>query len=109
MAYLEVTYENTPNGMLVRTANGVSLAQNKGCSAIFSGSLYPNGQDYINALENEGWVLMSTQSSRTTAFIDGLPIINNEKSLIFTGNGRYEIEWMGEKRYFKGSREDCFE
>lgn len=96
MAYLEVTVQQAPGGTTAIAANGFSLARSNGCLAFFIGSMYPSAIDYFDALEREGWVLVSTSSSSTMGMIEGLPFIISGGTYTFRGNGRYQIEWVND-------------
>jgi hypothetical protein len=101
MAYLEVVLQNGSSGPIAETANGVSLARDNGCLAFFLGSAYPMAEDYVRGLEYEGWRLYNTATTSTLAVIDGLPLANSQTKLIFIGDGRYQVEWIGDRWSFK--------
>jgi hypothetical protein len=100
MAYLEVVLQMSSSGSIAQTANGVSLAKDKGCLAFFVGSVYPYAEDYIRGLEYEGWQFYNTSTTSAVGMIYGLPFANNQTKLIFIGDGRYQIEWRGDRWYF---------
>ncbi len=94
MAYLEVTIENgTWGGKIATNANGYSLGKNPGCLGWMFGTNYPKLTDYIDALEYEGWDLVSSGSSGAYGMIDGLPFNNVTEKLYFRGRGRYRVTW----------------
>lgn len=110
MAYLEVRVENGSSGRYAASANGVSLAKRSGCLAFFIGSHYPSVTSYFSALEDEGWSLISSQSSSTVGMIDGLPFANSNSVYTFRGDGRFEIEWDENGNWrFTGYRDDNYE
>lgn len=94
MGYLEVVIEHgNSGGMIATSANGYSLGRNPGCLGWMFGTRYPNLSDYIDALEYEGWYLVSSGSSGAYGMIDGLPFNNVTEKLYFSGNGRYRVYW----------------
>jgi len=99
MAYLEVVVENN----CALTANGSILRRDKGFWAYLFGCPCPVAFDYFNALEREGWRLISSRSSGSFGMIDGLPFQFKSDTYIFQGNGRYEVEWNGDNWFIKGS------
>ena len=102
MAYLEVLLQSGSSGPIAQVANGVSLARDKGCLAFFMGSVYPMAEDYVRGLEHEGWRLQNTATTSTMGMIDGLPFANSQTKLVFTGDGRYQVEWVGDHWSFVG-------
>lgn len=104
MAKLEVIIERTTGGYLASSANGYSLGESSGCLAFFIGTHYPNLVDYMEGLEEEGWYLVSSQSSQSFGIIDGLPFGFSGGTLLFRGRGRYKIKWVDGRWQFVGSR-----
>jgi len=102
MAYIEVIIQNGSSGPIAESANGVSLAREKGCLWLFIGGIYPMAEDYVRGLEYEGWRLTNTSATSTMGMFDGIPFGGSHTKLIFIGDGRYQIEWVGERWNFKG-------
>ncbi len=101
MPYLEVVVQNGNKGKIAETANGISLARSNGCLTFFMGSYYPDAYDYFNRLEREGWSMTSSKSSRFVGMVNGMPIANSKETYNFSGNGKFEIEWVGDSWQFK--------
>jgi len=93
MAYIEVTISPTGKGMVATSANGKSLGSNSGCLVLFLGNQYPIATDYLAALEDEGWVLVSTRSDTSVAGFDGIVMGSTTGVYTFQGGGRYEVIW----------------
>ena len=87
-AYLEVVAEETETGAMAMSANGESLAKGSGCLAALymETSTYPYISDYFRFLENQGWQMVS---SNTTHF--------NRVLYIFRGGYGYKVRWEGDR------------
>ena len=104
MAYLEVFLQEGSTGPIAISANGISLARENGCLSFFTGRFYPMAEDYVRGLEYEGWSLYNNVTTSTVGMIDGMPFSSSQNKLVFTGNGRYQVEWIGEQWNLKGER-----
>jgi len=109
MAYLEVVVQNGSGGLIAVSANGKSLGKPNGLKGFLFGTIFPYYIDYLNALEFEGWKLISSESSQFVGVFDGFPIMNSNRVFLFSGYGRFEVEWVDDKWFFKGENERYFD